>query len=359
MAWIEFHQSLISHPKTKRLARRLGLPIPAIIGHLACFWCWCLEYAQDGNLSRYDAEELADAAMYQGEDSEGFVAALIDAGFLEKVDGLQVHDWHDYAGRLVERRAANAKRMKAARAKNVQRTCETRAEMCEATQPNPTQPNHVHVGSTAEAADVCAFDDPPPGHTEEEDATLEAKSEALVVVPAGRSVPKPDSDYSPEFKVFWAPYPRKVVKDAAAESYKRARSKGATAEEIQAGLVRWLGSVDWADQDLKHLPHASTWLNQRRWKDEPEQATKNGAIPMAADGRPDDLAWERSFVKAYDTDAERIEALVDRARAVQRVVLDKVEAQDVLNTCGLDGAMRWVRDAVRMGVNVRAGVTHG
>ena len=32
MAWIELHQALVAHPKTKRLARRLGVNLPTAIG---------------------------------------------------------------------------------------------------------------------------------------------------------------------------------------------------------------------------------------------------------------------------------------------------------------------------------------
>jgi|GEM_PF-4028698 len=44
---------------------------------------------------------------------------------LEQTDdgGITVYDWMDYAGRLIEKRQANKKRMRSARAKHVQRTC--------------------------------------------------------------------------------------------------------------------------------------------------------------------------------------------------------------------------------------------
>ena len=281
MAWIELHQSLISHPKTKRLARRLGLPIPAAVGYLACLWCWCLEYAQDGNLSRYDAEELADAAMYQGNDSEGFVIALVEAGFLERVNGLQIHDWHDYAGRLVERRAANAKRMKDARAKHVQRTCETRAEMCEATQPNPTQPNHVHVptdvGATAKDASHTA------GQPDPEDDVLEvvipvAKAEGVIqtVAPRRRGYPE-------EFATFWGAYPgpRRVDKASCLVKFNAILSSGVSVEDLMTGLTAWKHSDDWRKDGGQFICAPLVWLNKRRWEDAP------GSVPAGLSMVPD------------------------------------------------------------------------
>lgn len=147
MAWIESNQELGRHPKSKRAARILNISVPAIIGHLHFLWWWCLEYAQDGDLSDYDVQDIADAANWEG-DPEEFVQALLDCGpgdslgFLERDEygHLHVHDWMDYAGRLIEKRQANAKRMKNARKKNVQQTCDERAG---ATVPNRTVPNRT------------------------------------------------------------------------------------------------------------------------------------------------------------------------------------------------------------------------
>ena len=122
MAWIESHQSLKDHPKTKRAARKLGIGVPALIGHLHCLWWWALDYAQEGSLAGYDDEDIAEAAMWEG-DAHTFVEALVDCGpgehigFLEAGDdgALFVHDWQVYAGKLVERRQADAARKRSER----------------------------------------------------------------------------------------------------------------------------------------------------------------------------------------------------------------------------------------------------
>lgn len=168
MAWIEVHQSLPHHPKTKRLARALSLPIYGAVGLMVNVWAWALDYAQDGNLSRFDDEELADGAQWDGEPSE-LRAAMLKVGFLDSTGVL--HDWWDYAGKLVEKRQANAKRMRDARAKhkgdacdaratNVQDTCadtsDARAGLPYRTVPNPTEQNqhhHAHEHEHAHALD--------------------------------------------------------------------------------------------------------------------------------------------------------------------------------------------------------------
>lgn len=103
--WIESHQTLASHPKLKRLARKLGISKQAAIGYLHLLWWWALDYAPKGQIiPPYEKPDIADAVEWGGDDG-ALVSALLDAGFLElKGDILVIHDWHDYAGKLLEKR---------------------------------------------------------------------------------------------------------------------------------------------------------------------------------------------------------------------------------------------------------------
>lgn len=115
MAWIESHDTLKDHPKTRRLRRLLGINLAQAIGHLHLLWWWAATYAQDGDLSHYDAIDIAEAADWDG-DPEQFLSALIEAGFVDQDDdGTRLHDWYDYAGKLIELRARDAARKRAAR----------------------------------------------------------------------------------------------------------------------------------------------------------------------------------------------------------------------------------------------------
>lgn len=125
MTWIESHSELRDHPKRKRLSRTLGLDLYQTIGLLNCLWWWVMDYAPDGDLSRFENADIADGLDYPGDPDE-LMAALRSTGF---IDGDQVHDWEDYGEKLFRRREANAERMRAARAKHVQSTCATRAEL--------------------------------------------------------------------------------------------------------------------------------------------------------------------------------------------------------------------------------------
>ena len=105
MAWIESHQSLAAHRKTRRLSKELGVSKPQAIGHLHLLWWWCMDNAPDGQLSDIDHDEISEVAMWEGEPFT-FMQALIASGFVDTSDdgSTVLHDWHDYAGKLIEKR---------------------------------------------------------------------------------------------------------------------------------------------------------------------------------------------------------------------------------------------------------------
>lgn len=138
MAWIESHQELAHHPKVARLAHMLDVTVPAALGHLHCLWWWCLSYADDGDLAQFDAFEVAHGAQWDG-DPEHFVKCLEECGWLD--DGV-VHDWHDYAGKLVERRRADAERKRQARSeKSAARPPDVQKDGVRRQPTNTTEPN--------------------------------------------------------------------------------------------------------------------------------------------------------------------------------------------------------------------------
>lgn len=111
MAWIESHQTVGHHPKTIRFAELLRISLPTAVGHLHYFWWWALDFAPLGEI-RTTASVVARACEWRG-NAERFLQALVTAGFVEvEGDALTIHDWLDYAGRLVEKRAANRERQR-------------------------------------------------------------------------------------------------------------------------------------------------------------------------------------------------------------------------------------------------------
>lgn len=103
-----------SHPKTKKLARRLGNE-----GVLSFIWLmmFAAESRPDGDLGGMDDEDIALAASWSGE-ATPFVQGLVECKFLEgKAGAYRIHDWQEHnpwaahAGERSERakRAAEAR----------------------------------------------------------------------------------------------------------------------------------------------------------------------------------------------------------------------------------------------------------
>ena len=126
MAWIEAHQELRNHPKTKKAARLLGISRPQMIGHLFCLWWWCLDYSANGNLAAFDNADIADGAEWDG-DPDRFVQSLVDCGpsdrpgfLVDNGNGLEVKDWCDYGGKYITKRDQGRERQRNFRIKKRQ-----------------------------------------------------------------------------------------------------------------------------------------------------------------------------------------------------------------------------------------------
>lgn len=143
VAWIESHQSLLRHRKTLRAASLLKIGRHQLIGHLHALWWWALDnVAEDGDLSGISDSEIDAAAEY---DAGGFAEALAHAGFLDgdADEARSLHDWSEYAGRLLRQRRAHSQRMRDARAGRVLSTSPERDEPPYPTVPYRTLPNHT------------------------------------------------------------------------------------------------------------------------------------------------------------------------------------------------------------------------
>lgn len=202
MAWIESHQTLGRHPKTKRLARALGVSIVQAVGHLQFFWWWALDFAHDGILDGMTDEDIADGAMWEGPPAT-FVEAMRQAGFIDcgkANEPMTIHDWWEYAGRLVQRRNDNADRMRIARAQHVPDTCAARSKMCEATVPNQPNQTNLHdpqLQQPNSPAEQIQIPSSKPGMLFDEDSTPYQAAEMLrkkiLDRNPGAKVPKLDS----------------------------------------------------------------------------------------------------------------------------------------------------------------------
>ncbi len=153
MAWIEAHQELRNHPKTKKAARLLGVSRPQMIGHLFCLWWWCLDYSANGNLAAFDNADIADGAEWDG-DPDRFVQSLIECGpsdrpgfLVDNGAGLEVKDWCDYGGKYVTKRDQGRERQRNFRIKKRQSDASVTGSDASVTDSNALVTRHNSVSN--------------------------------------------------------------------------------------------------------------------------------------------------------------------------------------------------------------------
>lgn len=295
MAWIESHQELRDHPKTKRAARTLGISVVQLVGHLHFVWWRALEYAQDGDLAGYEAADIADWAGWEG-DPEQFMEALAlcgvnrKAGFIEwreETESFWLHDWYEYAGKLLRRRVDNAQRMRNARASetelpseqragHVQDTCDARAV---ATVPNRTVPNQPTVPTDSPVAVAPERPETPSEPQASQEPEPEPPTEATEPrKPRGSPKASRIAALVDAFREAGLPDPHLPAPQAKAAG---ALLADFSPDEV-AECVRDVGGGDWGDSWLREnlsftaLLSNSRIANWRRWRDAGRPPTTNG-----------------------------------------------------------------------------------
>lgn len=75
--------------------------------------------------------------------------------------------------------------------------------------------------------------------------------------------------YSEQFLEFWGAYPRHVGKAAAWRAFQKV-DVGTVSLDVMLEAVTWQArQPSWREQGGRFVPHPATWLNGRRWEDEP------------------------------------------------------------------------------------------
>jgi hypothetical protein len=71
------------------------------------------------------------------------------------------------------------------------------------------------------------------------------------------------------FSDFWNVYPRKVAKEKAEKAWEKISPSEELVSQI-LNAMEWQTKQDsWTKDCGKYIPHPTTWLNGKRWQDEP------------------------------------------------------------------------------------------
>jgi hypothetical protein len=216
--WLAVHRAVFDHPKTKRLAKRLGIDVSAAAGYLICLWTWAMTVAPEGDLTRYDPEEIEAAAGWGGAEGRFFDNVV----FCHWIDGDKtIHDWKDWRGALVDKRARDAERKRTERA-------------------SASRPQDVQRMSA-----VCPVDVPV-----KTDRTDKRKS-------IGDEKTSPWGD---DYEKWWILYGRVGNKALARECYYFWRKADFPADRLLAAIPPYLADCIRNDRSVQH---AATFLKKR------------------------------------------------------------------------------------------------
>ncbi len=179
-------------------------------------------------------------AGFQGDDvtSEYVIKLLTHSGLWEEVSGgFMVHDYPDF------------QRLK----KDVlrEREASVTRQLRHRSQPKSQRDNVVSNGSVTPAPVPVPSSTPLPPPSVKRTSKSKSKT----------------SDQDPDgFSSFWLIYPRHVARQAALKSWRTISPSAELQTRILAALTSQLPTF--ACREPEKIPHASTWLNGKRWEDE-------------------------------------------------------------------------------------------
>lgn len=249
MAWIQVHQTLKDHRKLFDAADELEITPPHMMGLLVSFWLWALDNAPKGDLTGITPRMISRASQWDG-DPKKLANTLIRAGWIdEKEDGtLEIHDWYEYAGKLIDQRQAEKERSARRRA-------------------------------AAALSSGYTKDDQTPTDGQPPDATITTGGKSRVDqsrVKKGRvtpSTPSAEGDGAGKkslievrFDEFWNTYPKKVGKQYALKAWKKLKPTAELHESIMQAVNVQKHSEQWRRDNGRYIPNPATWLNGGYWE---------------------------------------------------------------------------------------------
>jgi hypothetical protein len=92
-----------------------------------------------------------------------------------------------------------------------------------------------------------------------------------------------DLPYSAAFERFWKCYPNKTGKGKAWTVWQRIKPDLQLAGKFEDAIAWQVHTPQWTKDGGQFIPHAATWLNQKRWQDEPIRAVRKPSFDEVFD----------------------------------------------------------------------------
>lgn len=117
--WLKVEGSVSKHPKVRVFASLYGVKPQLVVGFLIDWWDFCTEFGKAGEPAKCHSDDLRD--MFRDVLSISTVLVVPDVVKALRESGLMdengdPHDWQEYAGSVLTKRAQDAQRQRLCRA---------------------------------------------------------------------------------------------------------------------------------------------------------------------------------------------------------------------------------------------------
>ena len=263
--WIPRQKGLSKKPEILAIARMTNNHRRWVAETLCEFWDWVDQESPDGCLGVL----LEDLPAFIEETDTTFWQAVVSVGWLRvHPDGKITVPNHDrWLGRCAKNRFTQALKKRRQRALS------------------PHEGQKGDASGTPVLSSPVLFD----GEDVKDSGERNGKGQS------------PDT-----FAAFWKAYPRKVAKEDALRAWKKLSPTTKLADEIIAAVRRQSGWEQWTKDAGTYIPHPATWLNGRRWEDEPPQEARPAAKTadqIAEEARSESEAAAKALEKLKDRHA--------------------------------------------------------
>lgn len=318
--WIKWTKGLPDKPEVVRIAAALGLTREVAVCRLMRLWEWC-----DDNIAD-DAIRENGSAFVELSPSDGDNAAFVDAlvGTPNFANSLALVGWIRFRSGRIElpnfgRHNGETAKTRARNAKNQKR----KRQQPDAPSPPPVAPP---VTGPPQQMSPSRGDIPVTrGEERREDKTPPTPPAEPGGGAGGGGAAKPrKADRSalggPDFDRFWAAYPRKVAKPDAARAFAKLAPHPDLVDRMLAALAWQCRSEGWTREGGRFVPHPATWLNARRWEDEPPR-------PALAPAPPDPARTVAAVRRLEDESATGLHPDILRKRKLKEASDDAPDAR--------------------------------
>lgn len=127
--------------------------------------------------------------------------------------------------------------------------------------------NNIYIPENGDG--ICAFDAPNGTPNVDNSASIDEQPAPMAALPEPKRKPRKKADRAetPDFIRFYTEYPRHEARAAAWEAWAKLDPSPELVETI-IDHVKRRKTTAWRGVEKQHIPHPSTFINQRRWTDE-------------------------------------------------------------------------------------------